>query len=118
MSRLVDRASRQSVERRLSGEPSRHSVEELGREQAVVVGEGDEIRADVSESGVTGAGQPSFGVQPDNLEMLLAQDRFESIVIVLVDEQHAKGAMRLRLQGGKQALELADTADGRDDEVK
>jgi len=50
--------------------------------------------------------------------MLLAQDRLESIVIVLVDEQHAKGAMRLRLQRGKQALELADTADGRDDEVK
>ena len=116
MSGLVDRASRQSVE--VVGEPSRDLRKEVGRKQAVVVGESDEIRADFFERSVAGTGKPSFGAQPDDVESSLPQDRFESIVLVLIDYEHAKGAVGLHLQRVKEPLELADAVDGRDDEVE
>ena len=57
-------------------------------------------------------------MQPDDVEGSFPHDRSDSIVAVLVDEQHAKVAMRLCLERGKQPLELADTVDGRHDEVE
>jgi len=89
------------------------------RKHAVVVGEGDEIGLDVPDCCVPGAREATRGAQPDDVELtLLSEDRLEPIVLVLVDEEHAKVAVRLRRQRGKQPLELADTVDGRDDEVK
>ena len=86
---------------------------------AVVVGEGDEVGFDVPDCRVPGAREATLGAQTDDVEVtLLSQDRLESIVLVLVDEQYAKIAMRLQVQRGKQALELADAVDGRDDEVE
>ena len=119
MSRLADRASGQSVQRRLVREPPRHLLEQTGRKNAVVVGKGDEICRDLYERRVAGARKASSGAQPHEGERtLFTQDRVQAIVLVLVDEQHAKVAVRLRLQRGKQPLELAHTVDGCDDEVK
>ena len=95
---LVDCASGQSVQCPVAGEPPRHALEQIGGEDAVVVGEGDEIGADVFQSRVAGAGEPSLGMQPHEIERaLFPQDRLETIVLVLVDEQDANGAVRLRL---------------------
>jgi hypothetical protein len=116
VSGLVDRASRQSVEAAV--ESSRDLRKEFGRENGVVVREGDEVCADLAESRVARVRKPSVGAQPDDFEISFPQDRLDSIVPVLVDEQHAKGAICLRLEGGKQALELADAVDGRDDQVE
>ena len=42
---------------------------------------------------------------------VLLEDRLESIVLVLVDEQHAKVTVRLLFQRGEQPLELADAVE-------
>src|SRR6266540_4111702 len=119
MSRLADRASGQSVQRRLVREPPRHLLEQTGRKNAVVVGKGDEICPNTSERRVAGARKASWGAQPlDGERMLFTQNLVEAIVLVLIDEQHAKVAVRLRLQRRKQALELGNTVDGCDDEVE
>ena len=120
MCRLVDRASGQPVQSRLRREPPRHPLEEVRLQNAtVVVGEGDEIRADLSEGRVAGAREPSFGAQPHELERaLFLDDRCKPFVLVLVDEQHAGGAVRLCREGVKQAFDLGDTPDGRDDKIE
>ena len=54
----------------------------------------------------------------EDLEIVSGEDRSEAVVVVLVDEEHAKPAVRLAIEGGEEPLGLVDAVDGRDDEIE
>ena len=45
------------------------------------------------------------------------EHRGDPIVVVLVDDEHARGRMRLCLERAEELVELVRPTDGRDDEI-
>ena len=45
------------------------------------------------------------------------EERVEPVVVVLVDDEHAGGRLRLRLERAEQPAQLVRATDGRDDQV-
>jgi hypothetical protein len=116
---LVHRPTRQAEQLGALCETMRDALEEIGREEAVVVREGDDVAIDMSESRITRTREAGLRLEADQVEGRVSlQDRFESVVVILVDQDYAEVAVSLRLEGSEQTLRLVDAADGRDDEIK
>jgi len=47
-----------------------------------------------------------------------AEDALESVVLVLIHDQHAKIAVRLTFERSQQPIELVDPVDRRDDQIE
>jgi glycosyltransferase involved in cell wall biosynthesis len=109
----------QAVECGLLFEAAGDPLEQFGREDAVIIGEGDEVRLDVRKRDVSGAREPALGAQASQFERAVAfQRRCEPVVRVLVDEHNPEGAVCLPFEGGEQPLQLLDTVDRGDHEVE
>lgn len=106
-------ASGQTAERRIVLEALRDTLQQVVGIRAVVVWERDEIGLEPRQCCVARVRQAAR--RGDALD---ARRSGEPIVAVLVDEEHAKVAMRLALQRFEQVTHLVRPADGRHDEVE
>ena len=114
----VDLAPGQAVEP-LVREPLGDALEEVVGVTAVVVREGDDVGADLTERRVSRARQAARGAQPHEVEPpVLPHDRFDAVVAVLVDDENAKVAETLLLERREQSVELVDAVDRRDDQIE
>ena len=117
--REVPRAPAQSVQLRVSGEPTGNAFKKVGGIDAIVVRKGDEVGAQVAEAGVARARQPSQCAEVIDLERrMAARDLVQPVVVVLVDQQDAEGAVCLVFQRAEKALQLLYAADGGHDQIE
>jgi glycosyltransferase involved in cell wall biosynthesis len=115
----VGGAAGQAVEAGLLLEAPRDLLEQLGSELAVVVGEGHELRADVGKPDIPSSRETAGRAKPRHGERLVPLEYpAQSIVIVLVDHQHAEAAVGLPVEGIEQAPQLVDPVEGGDHEVE
>ena len=116
---LVGGTSDEPVELGTLGKAEGDLLEQLGVVRAVIVREGDELSAQAAQRGIAGARKAGRRAQRDDLERTGAvEQRRESVVEVLVDEEHAEAPVCLSLEGGEQAFRLGHTADGCHNEVE
>ena len=95
-------------------------LEQAGSEHAVVVREGDELRADLGQADIASPREPARGAKPLQRERVVpTEDMTQSIVLVLVDHEHTEAApMGLGVEGVEQAPELVGPVDRGDHEVE
>ena len=100
-------------------EALRDALQQVGRIDAVVVGKSHGVRCEVLQPDIACPREAARGTKPLDLERRVRRkDTVDSIVVVLVDEEHAERAVRLRLERIEQAAELVDPVHGRDDKVE
>ena len=108
-----------AVELGLLLEPLCNLLEQIGSEDAVVVGEGDQLGAHLGEPDISSPRQPARRAEPPDRERVVSrEDRVQSLVLVLVNHQDPESAMGLTLEGVEEAPELVDPVDGGDHEVE
>jgi glycosyltransferase involved in cell wall biosynthesis len=112
------RPSCEPVERRLCGEPPRDAFEQVAGVDAVVIGKGDDVCRELRERRVPGTREAAFGLHVDDVKHPIRQYPAQPIVLVLVDDDHAKRAMGLALQRVQKGPDLVHSVDGRHDEVE
>jgi len=102
----------------VAGKPLGNTPEQSGRVDAVVVGEGDQVGAQVPERDVAPAREAAGRLQPRDLEPPFHLDPLDPVVVVLVDNENPQGRVVLGLQRVEEATELVRSPDRRDDEVE
>src|SRR5438034_723748 len=96
MAGRVSRTSGEATEARIGGEAMCDTLEQVVGIRAIVVREGDDVRAEPRQAGVPGAGEPPFRVDVLDLERRVAADELrEPLVVVLVDQHDPERGMRL-----------------------
>ena len=101
-----------------SREARHDAFEEPRRVDAVVVGEGDQIRVDVRKARVARTRQTTPGACVHELEAPSVSDLRDPLVLVLVDDDDAQRPVALLLDRVEEAAELVRSTHRRDDEVE
>ena len=115
----VHLATGESVERRSRVEPVRDALEQIVGIDAVVVRKRDQIGLHLGKRAIARTRKATTGTQPDHVELRVpAEDALESVVLVLIHDQHTKIAVRLTFERSQQPIELVDPVDRRDDQIE
>jgi glycosyltransferase involved in cell wall biosynthesis len=92
-----------------------NTCEQVGRIDAVVVRERDDVSRELGEGDIARSGEACRGAQADDA---LAEQGHDPVVVVLVDDEHTEVTVRLRVERREEPLQLGRASDGRDDKVE